>query len=120
MFFFGIIVSMQALRGHRSIYNAVLFDDQPAPAMKVVERKGRSNSLKEKQNELIVCRYWYYIKLKRRTYPDTLELLENEIFLAQLTIIRIIQANDVLLKSFQETKPNEKFFQKKYPYIVWD
>lgn len=111
---------MQALRGHQSIYNALLFDDQPAPQLKVVERKGRSNALKEKQNELIVCRYWYYVKLKRKNYPDTLNELENEIFLAQLTIVRILQANDKLLKEFQETKPNEKYFQKKYPFFVWD
>lgn len=110
---------MQALRGHRSIYQAYIFDE-PAPSpLKVVERKGRSEKLKKEQNELIVCRYWYYMKLIRKNYPDTLTELEKEMFLSQLTLIRIIQASHEQLKQFQDEKPGISLFKKKYPFLVW-
>ncbi len=110
---------MQALRGQRKIFNHLLFPEQEQPALKVVERKGRSERLKNLQNELIIARYWYYIKLQRLQYQDALETLEKEMFLAQLTIIRIIDAGVEQLRSYQQGKPEVKFFKEKYPWLVW-
>lgn len=110
---------MQVLRGHRSIYNAYLFDEPAIPQLRVVERKGRSERLKALQNELIVHRYYYYIKIVRRNYPDTLAALESEIFLAPLTITRIIQANTALLKQLHNQKTTVSELRKKYPWLVW-
>lgn len=109
----------QVRRGHQSIYNAYLFDELEPPKQIVVERKGRSEKLLEKRDELIVCRYWYYMKIIRKNYPDTLTELENETFLAQITITRIVQAHHPMMKSFQETKPGVNYFKKKYPFMVW-
>lgn len=90
----------------------------PAP-LTIVERKGRSDRLKQKQNELIISRYWYYIKIERLQYQDALAKLEDEIFLAQLTIIRIIDAGSEQLKQYQKEKPDVRFFKEKYPWLVW-
>lgn len=110
---------MQVLRGSQSIYNAYLFEQPNTPPLRVVERKGRSERLKNLQNELIVSRYYYYIKIIRKNYPDTLEALETEMFLAPLTITRIIQANHALMKSMAKDCPGVAHFKKKYPWLVW-
>jgi hypothetical protein len=107
--------------GQRSLYQSLFTETEPAPVVDILtrEKKGRSEVLKAKQNELIVCRYYYFIKVEERQYEKTLDLLANEIFLSKRTIIDIIAANNNLLGNLHRTKPDIKYFRNKYPHIVW-
>lgn len=108
--------------GQRSLYQSLFTDTQQAPVVDILtrERKGRSETLKAKQNELIVCRYYYHIKIAAMQYEATLQKLENEeIFLSQRTITDILNANSNLLRNLHNTKPDLKYFRNKYPHFIW-
>lgn len=104
--------------GNRTIFQSLFAEDTALEVTKP-ERRGRSEILKQKQNELIVCRYYYYAKLHGCTYEKSLEKLENEIFLAQRTLVNIINENVYLLRNLNTTKPSLNYFQKKYPFYQW-
>lgn len=109
-----------AMRGSQSIYNTLFKDESvPVPDTTAPERRGRSEVLKTKQNELIVCRYYYYIKLQERQYEKTLELLRDEVFLAERTLVDIINRHSGQLKELHKMKPDLKFFRSKYPHLNW-
>jgi hypothetical protein len=80
-----------------------------------VNEKARSEVLKAKQNELIVCRYYYFIKVEERQYEKTLDLLENEIFLSKRTIIDIIAQTTNLLAQPAHHKTRYKIFSQQVP-----
>lgn len=109
------------LRGHRTTYLS-LFD---APLTVVVnntpqtERRGRSEALVIKRNELLLHRYYYYIKIKGRQYQATLEMLENEVYLTQRTIVDAMQRNSPMLKDLNAIKPDLKYFKEKFPFMNW-
>lgn len=110
------------LLGSRSIYQNLFPQDTPEVLAKPTERKGRSEVLKQKQYELIICRYYYYIKIQGLNYPAALSRLENEIFLAQRTVINILMADSsrAILKELHQTKPEIKYFRQKFPHMVWN
>lgn len=108
--------------GQRTLYQSLFAEMQPAPVVDILtrERKGRSEFLKQKQNELIICRYYFHIKIMGRQYEATLEILEQqEIYLSQRTIINILNENSTLLRNLHNTKPDLKYFRNKYPHFVW-
>ena len=106
------------MRGERSIYQS-LFDDAPVAQLPAPERKGRSEVLKLKQNELIICRYFYHVKINGVKYPQALAILQDEVYLAPRTIIEIISKENAHLKMLQQAKPDVKYFQKKFPHFNW-
>jgi hypothetical protein len=105
------------LRGHRTAYLS-LFDEPETRAIPTPERRGRSEELINKRNELILHRHYYYIKIMSRQYGVTLKALEEEFFLSQRTITDIFQQS-VLLKELNQMKPGVKYFKEKYPFMVW-
>lgn len=107
-------------RGSRSIYQSLFKDEnEQLSTITVPERKGRSEVLMAKQTELLICRYYFYIKIQRKQYLDTLALLEDEIFFSQRTITNKISENASLLRELNNTKPDIKWFRNKYPFMMW-
>lgn len=106
------------LRGHVSLYKSLFEEDattRPKP-----DRKGRNEELLKCRNELIVHRYWYYIKIKGLNYPKTLRQLETaEFFLTQRSIAWIISRNFHIINELKASRPDVSFFRKKYPFINW-
>lgn len=108
------------MRGERSIFQTLFSDNTPQTAqLPLPERKGRSEALKLRQNEMIICRYYYYIKIQGRQYDKALELLQDEVFLSVRTIIDIINRDRGQLKTLQQLKPDLKYFRTKYPFLNW-
>lgn len=107
------------MRGQFTIFNSLLEDEQPQETLYVPERKGRSEHLVNKRNELLICRYYYYVKILGRQYPVTIKALEDEVFLTGRTIIDTIAKNHELLKQLHTTKPEPKYFKTKFPFIMW-
>ena len=106
-------------RGSRSIFTSLFEDDKVSAEVAAPERKGRSPILLKKQNEKLVHRYYYYIKISRKQYQDTLTILEEEFSLSQRTIINIISQEHTALRTLNSSKPDTTFFKRKYPYYVW-
>lgn len=104
------------LRGHRTYLE--LFD-LPTTTAEKPERRGRSEILHSKRNHLLIHRYYYHIKIEGKQYAKTLQDLEDELFIAQRTIIDTVAANRDLLKELNTIKPAVGYFRKKYPYMVW-
>ncbi len=108
------------MRGERSSFLSLFENDKPADSsIAIPERKGRSEELIKDRNELIVCRHYYYTRIKELQYHRTLERLEKEVFLSKITIINIVAANNKLLKAINADKPGVKYFREKFPFMVW-
>jgi hypothetical protein len=109
------------MKGHQSIYQSLFADENSVSTVAdtAPERKGRSEALKAKQNELIVARYYYYIKIQGRQYEATLELLQAEIFLSTYTLVDIIKKNAHQLRLLKTAQPDVKWFRSRYPFLTW-
>ncbi|SEW02107.1 hypothetical protein SAMN05428988_1329 [Chitinophaga sp. YR573] len=107
------------MRGHRSIFISLFENDVqtiPSPA----ERKGRSEALILKRNELLICRYYYLVKISALQYQSALTRLENEFFLSERTIIDILAKNRDITRHFLTTKPSLKYLRDRYPSMTWN
>lgn len=111
---------MLMLRGHQQIFLS-LFDNPPLNlSHKKKERKGRSEDLHAKRNELLIHRYYYYTRVANRQYADALTIMEQtEFFISTRTIIDTIQANTKMLSDLNTARPERKFFKDKYPFMNW-
>ena len=109
------------MKGQSAIYQSLFAEPTPTATLAPVipMRRGRSEALKNRQNEQIVCRYYYLVKLQGMQYEATIEKLESEIHLSKRTIIDILCKESAHLKMLQQAKPDVKYFEKKYPWINW-
>jgi hypothetical protein len=105
-------------RGSQSIF-ATLFTDENTGTLATPERRGRSEELLEQRNELLFCRYYFYAKICRKQYNDTLLLLRTELFIESRTIINTIQNNSKYMQQLRMQKPDVGYFKKKFPFMVW-
>lgn len=108
------------MKGHRSIYQSLF--DEPAPVAELpaaAERRGRSEVLKARQDAMIICRYYYHVKLQEKQYEKALQALEQEVYLSKHTIVKIITRESAHLKMLHQAKPTTKYFQAKYPFLNW-
>jgi len=97
-----------------------LFNQLTVPQLGYAKgEKGRNKLLISKRNNYLIYRYYYYAKIKKRTYSDTLITLSNEFFLTERTIADIIQkSSDEIIKVFKE-KLNIKQLTEKIYYLNW-
>ena len=108
------------MRGERTSFLSLFENDNVVDSsLPVPERRGRSEELIKERNELLVCRHYYYTRIRELQYKRTLEKLEREVFLSQFTIINIVNANNKLLKAINADKPDVKYFRLKFPFMVW-
>ncbi|RYF86953.1 MAG: hypothetical protein EOO03_11180 [Chitinophagaceae bacterium] len=110
------------MKGQQAIYQSLFANESAVQTatLPLPERKGRSEVLKQKQNELIVARYFYYVKIQGRQYEATLEILQHEFFLAKRTIIDIVQKNQPQLRLLNMAKRDVKHFRQQYPFLNWE
>lgn len=106
------------MRGSRSIFTS-LFENEPPPVVVVAERKGRSEVLLNKRNELLICRYYYHARIMGLQYAVSLRKLEGEMYIAERTIINTLEQNRDILKALIATKPTVKYFRDKFPAFQW-
>lgn len=108
------------MRGQNSAF-LCLFTEETPPEVQpaVADRPGRNEDLVRQRDELLLHRYYYYVKIVRRQYQDTLDLLQAEFFLSQRRIVDIIQASD-RHKELNMLRPDVKYFRQQYPHWVWN
>ncbi len=107
------------LRGHRT-YLSLFQNDSPAEVLAVPEKRGRSEQLIIKRNELLIHRHYFYYKIKGLQYHIGLQALESEFFLTERTIVDIVQNNHGIIKELRNLAPEIHYFKKKYPFMAWD
>jgi len=65
-------------------------------------KKGRNKDLIELRNKKLIERYYYWTEIKRRRFDDVLQILSrSEFFLAEKTILNIIQDNNDLFEEIR-------------------
>lgn len=74
--------------------------------------KGRSKRLVALRNQRMIVRYYYWREIQRRRSDDVFEILSNdEFFLEEITVRRIIRDNLELFSLLKKEKPGEKKLQ---------
>lgn len=105
------------MRGSNTLF-ADIFDNV-APVAKA--RKGRSASLIEKRNDLLLHRYVFYAQQQPRlSYDFIINTLSEELYIAPITIVEIIADNRPSIQSIRKQEPTRAYFAKKFPCWVWD
>lgn len=104
------------MQGHFKIFQKYV---EPRQAKKAAGRKGRSDALIHQRNELMMYRYYYYIKICRYQYMQALQQLEQEFFIKIFTIISILQRNDGKLSRIMHEKASVDKLQSRYPWLSW-
>lgn len=104
------------VRGHRTAYLSLLDDEKNETP--VLSRKGRSELLITKRNELLAHRHYYYVKIKRKQFPDAINDLIIEFHIRERTIIDLLQKTEIL-QELNKKKPTLSYFKGKYPYLQW-
>jgi hypothetical protein len=107
-------------KGSTSLFSEILFDyDNESLAAKA--EKGRSKDLIAKRNELLVDRYFFYLKNFHYRYDHIIDLLSDEFFLSEVTIPKILSLSDNLLylRRLKKEPPPLKSFKEKWPHLQW-
>lgn len=105
-------------RGIRTFQN-LLFSESPIAAVAEKKQIGRDPVLVDRRNKLIAHRYYYYVKIVRKNYPDTMQAIQDEFFLSDIQISRIIDSSAKELQQLRQTTPDIKYFMRLYPHMVW-
>lgn len=107
------------MRGSNTLFSDIFITNDTLPAPK--QRKGRSASLIEMRNDLLIHRYVFYSELTPRlNYEFIIEKIAAELFLSPVTVPELIADNRGKIHALRRQQPNRLFFQKKYPHLVWD
>lgn len=96
-----------------------LFDEDILPAEPPRQRKGRSDELNERRNELLLARYYWYGQFSSKRYGAVIKSLSTEFFLTERTIQDIIQTEYGILLRLKKLQPPEAYFRKQWPHLVW-
>lgn len=108
------------MRGTRTLFTSLFTEYQTnVQTATPPERKGRSEILISKRNELLICRYFYYVKIVGKKYPAALSALEAEFFIATRTMIDLLNEQSALLKKLNEQRPSAKELQERFPAFNW-
>lgn len=89
-------------------------------------RKGRSEVLHEKRNELLFARYSFYGVFTKWRYEVVIEVLSEEFFLSPVTIPEILDDNrraiEKAKKELKELHKSQavKRLSQRWPHIEWD
>lgn len=107
-------------RGAQSLYQKIFNDE-----INKNRRKGRCDVLNSYRNELLIDRYFFYVRLAQWRYEIIIKILSAEFFLSPVTIPEILADRVSKLKyvkrSYKELEDSEVIaaLRKKWPHMVW-
>lgn len=85
-----------------------------------ISKKGRSAELLESRDICLLYRYYYYIKIKKFGYEESLNSLCKEFFIAKSNVIfRLNLQAERLTYIVKEEKPCSEDMKRIYPWIEW-
>lgn len=82
--------------------------------------KGRSTKLLENRDNKMAHRYYYYTKIVRYNYDDTLQALENDFDITISTIVERIQLISEKVRQVRDKKLSRADLKRIYPGLNWN
>lgn len=96
-----------------------LFDDFITRNRRTGKGRGRNPSLIKDRDITLIVRYFYWSEIKRKRFDDVLEALGREFFLAEQTILNVLQANNELVNEVFRQRPTiEEVTRHSKSYVV--
>ena len=88
------------------------------------QRSGRSEEKNDARNEALLYRYYFYNKFYRGLgWPRIQQLLAEEFFLEERTVLNLVHRNDdstEVLRQIAKEAPTLKQLKQKFWLMVWD
>jgi len=81
--------------------------------------RGRNDALAAMRNELLLYRYWYYMKHKNYRYDFALHRLEREFYVSQRRIIDLLDEEHDQLVALRSEQPTIAVMRQRWPHWVW-
>lgn len=93
-----------------------LFEEQ----RKVASQNEDREAVLKVRNEAIASRAYYYLHIKKYSYPYAAELIAKEFYLSKLSIERIIQANLAVIKRLINSEATAEDLKEIVSHLDWD
>ncbi len=90
--------------------------DQPAAAQR---KKGRNPELVLQRDRKLAARFYWYAKLRRMNYRDTVSALVQEFDISDRVVLDRLRANQDYLDWLFESHPGKQWLQRNFPYFRW-
>jgi len=103
------------MRG-QTLFNELTTNDEKPTSLGL---RGRNKVLISIRNECLLYRYYYYARLVKSNFPDTLKCLSEEFFLSERTIVDILSNEGVKLKRITDEKMSIKKLIEKFNHLKW-
>lgn len=105
------------MRGQQSLFAQFFGNTQ----IQVKEQQRPRNFYMPERNKMLVYRYYFYMKIKCYQYFQCLEELEKDLFLTDVTLAKLLAANDELLtKVVTEEMPTVQQLKSMFPRYNWN
>lgn len=104
-------------RGSQSLFADIFYAE--TPVVQLIPKRGRNSDLDDKRNECLIDRYYYTGKTTKTNYQELITSIAMQFFISPTTAHNVIQANKTHLLSLRAADPSKKYFQDKWPHLVW-
>ncbi len=106
------------MRGQQALFTDLY---SPLTVVPKAEGIGRNKALITARDKRMCYRYYFYQHIKRRSYPDIINLLSHQFDLSELRTIVCMSNNHTFLKKIiNEEKPDVKALKNLYHWLNWD
>ncbi|PZP41482.1 MAG: hypothetical protein DI598_18180, partial [Pseudopedobacter saltans] len=82
-------------------------------------RKGRSDLLIQKRNEVLVLRFLHYTTKTLLQYQDIIIQLSKEFFISERRIVDLVFSNSAKLKQIDFSKVTKPYLNAASPLLKW-
>lgn len=101
------------MRGQRKLFD--LFGEQPEQRTDEQPR----NYFLPLRDEALCHRFYWHADVNKYKFEEVLKQLNNEFYLSNTRIIKVLDDNYDTLNCIQKNKPSTKELQLKYPHFTW-
>lgn len=96
-----------------------LFEDKFIQEAQKKEDQRPRNYYMPERNRCLVHRYYFHAEINKYRYDETIKLLEQEFFLTEITIVKILMKCHDQIDMIIEKKLGENDFKKMFPWLNW-
>lgn len=82
--------------------------------------RGRSSRLINLRNEMMCDRFYYYQKVKHFHYAKIVDHLNQEFFISQIEVTKILARMHEYLVQLRNDQPEIKELRRRWPWVCWD
>lgn len=101
--------------GTHLLFTNLIADDKEF----VQSKQGRSPELDAARNEMICCRYYFYLTFSLMRYDAIIDTLSSEFFLSNTRVVAILKKHIATIKNLRVNNVTRTELAKKYPNWNW-